>query len=246
MCNLLDILHDGAENDFANFDDLRRNNGKVNDQALLNMLDGLMQQGMGRFLLGMHYLGPGIYQWEKLTPLHVSNLSVKSINEVGLKIISHDTQKWRLQRGVLILRKFLINEQWLIKLYITDNSVLQTSISQLLTPYLLLLKDKDDYKLLCNLEIFDKNILTWDDISTIGLFPIYMEYNVAQSLVSISNIIKDHGEKHEYLKARWVYFATFLVAALMAISCAASIWAAYQTQRQADAAWAALPTPTQS
>jgi hypothetical protein len=245
MCNLLDIRYDSAKDYFGKFRDLRGYASIPNDKLLSDVLTTLDRQTLGRFLLYMHYQGPGIYGWEKLSPLQVSNLSVKSIKEVGLNIISHDSQKWSLQRGVLILRKFLDNEQWLIKLCITNNSALPISVLQLLTPYLLLLKDEGDYYMLCEYKIFNREILQWEDISTIGLFPIHMEYTVAQSLVSISNLIKDHDEKHEYLKARWVYFATFLVAALTAISCVASIWAAYQTQRQADAAWAALPTLTQ-
>jgi hypothetical protein len=209
------------------------------DALAENLSSELREDYIGRCLLGMHYeSGPAA--WRRLIPLKLSNLSVQRMKDAGIELIADDTQRWTLRRRSLIIRRFNPNLQRLLKIYMTNKRDLSASILQLLVPYLILIANKKDYQRLCSLKVFDETILTWEDIDRIAIMPMLMDANLLDSLHEISNAIKYHSDHLESNKTLWLYRFTIMVAVLSLLTTTTSFWAAYQTQRQADAAWAAI------
>lgn len=206
----------------------------------MNFSPKLRGDHIGRCLLGMHYESSPA-AWKDLIPLNLSNLSVRRMKDAHIKLFADDTQRWKLQRRSLIVRRFNPNLQRLLKIYMTNNRNLSESTLLLLVPYLILIANKKDYQKLCSLKVFDENILKWEDIDRIAIMPMLMDAYLIDSLHEISNAIKYHSDNLESKMTWRLYSITIMVAVLSLLTTITSFWAAYQTQRQADAAWATVP-----
>ncbi|KAI9289085.1 hypothetical protein BC943DRAFT_377312 [Umbelopsis sp. AD052] len=199
----------------------------------------LREDFIGRCILGLHFGGNEL-TWKRLVPLEISNLSLGRMKEADIKVFAHDTEVWTLQRRSLIIRKLNPNLQRLLKIHMTDNKNLSECFFYLLVPYLVLIANKKDYQMFCKLKVFDKNIISWKDIERIAITPLLFDPSIVDSLHEISNAIKYHHDNKESNKTIWLYRISIAVAVLSFLTSITSIWAAYQTQRQADAAWATI------
>jgi hypothetical protein len=233
-CTLLGIDHDPKHEYFNYVWDKHRT-----DYDSKTLATSLEKDYIGRCLLGMHFEG-GHTVWKQLIPLNLSNLSVQRMKEAGINVVAHDTQVWTLQRRALIIRKLNPNLQRLLKIYMTSTRDLSASITRLLVPYLILIANKKDYQHLCAMKVFDEKIIMWEDIERIAIIPMLLDPYIVDTLHEISNAIKYDNDKIESNRALLLNRIAIAVAVLSLLTSITSIWAAYQTQRQADAAWATI------
>lgn len=216
---------------------------KANNLDAKRILDQLENDYISQFFLWQHY-GHRPAGWSSFVLQEFSNVSVKRMKDAKIELKADNTGPWTYRPNSLTIRKFDPNLQRLLKIQMAamkDKSDWPASILQLLMPYRILIEKKEDYEELCDLEVFNEEILTWNDIAEMTMKQKLMDTDVLNSLREISGGINCRNDELESDKAKWLYRFTKWVTISTVISTFATCWTAYQTMRQADAAIKSIP-----